>query len=324
MRALSAIMPSISSDQAHDIGFQMGKWCGKQAFYITFALSRAIKHPYFSYLVAGTCLAVMAWIRFKHLLHTVHVEKKGLTTRFSNTRLFLLPTIDSGESAKRNSPLPYHTFSVQLNFPATVVIMEGKEKSPQLQIDADQAILPLIEHQHINNTLLLDVKPNSAFETAQRILITVIIPKAQQFNVAVNHGGKAVLKGFECPQLECTIVGDSGVLVADKDTIRERQKVHIKGQGGFNAWSKAKASEVKIEGKGEVSIGVLNDLYVNIEGEGKVSCYTAQPKNYRREGKGGAVDFDCVDLLKDSRAPVPLPKQPTAPPHDRRAGRVGW
>ncbi|MBS0647743.1 MAG: DUF2807 domain-containing protein [Verrucomicrobia bacterium] len=324
MSTLSAILPSISSDRAHDIGFQMGKWCGKQVFNITYGLSRAIKQPYFWGSIAGACLALMAWIRFKHLLHTVHIEKKGLATRYSNTRLFLLPTMDSGENATQNFSLPYSTFSVRLNFPATVVIMDGKEKLPQLHIDADQSILPLIEHQHVNNTLLLDVKPRSAFETAQGILITVIIPKAQQFNVAVKNGGKAILNGFECPQLECTIEGNSGVLDGDKNTIRERQKIHIKGQGGFQAWSKAKASEVKIEGKGEVSIGVLDDLYVNIEGEGKVSCYTAQPKNYRRDGNGGAVDFDCVDLLKDSRAPVPIPKQPTAPLHEGRAGRIGW
>lgn len=331
MRALSALLPSISAAQAHDIGFQMGKWCGKQVFYITFALRHATKQQYFLWagkamgLMGGLFLVMMAWIRLKPSLYAVHAERKGSTTRYSNTCFFLLPTMDSGESATKNSYLPYSTFSVQLNFPATVVIMEGKEKSPQLQIDADKAILPLIEHQHSNNTLLLDVKPRSAFETANSILITVIIPKAQQFKVAVNHGGGAILNGFECPQLECAIEGNSNVFDADKDTIRERQKIHIKGQGGFSAWSKTKASEVKIEGKGEASLGVLDDLSVNIEGEGKISCYNPQPKNYRREGNAGDVVFNCKDLMEDLRALAPPPKQPaSAIPPDRRASRIGW
>jgi hypothetical protein len=134
-----------------------------------------------------------------------------------------------------------------VNKGAAVVYATQGDYKP-LRIDADSAIVPLIETFVKNDTLMIQFKKDTIIKTSRAIKVFVSVPKL----------------------LYSRLDGAGGFIGENKFNYTDSLLYEIKGAGGFKAQMSATRFAGIIKGAGEMEItGVVANKDVNISGAGK-------------------------------------------------------
>lgn len=200
----------------------------------------------------------------------------------------------SGHVVKEQRTLaPFHKVSVDL--PTVVELVQGDTED--VQIEADDNLLPLIETQVINGQLRIQVAKGFNFPRPSKIRLTV---NARQVDsLAVRGSADLSVAHLQASKLESSIAGSGHITIRD---LHSRDlSVSIAGSGNFEAQGTAATMDVSIAGSGDVRTPLLSTqkTSVSIAGSGDATVWVRQALSVSIAGSGG-VRYYGEGILQES------------------------
>lgn len=196
--------------------------------------------------------------------------------------------------------------AVSINYPADVVIEQGKVES--VKIEADDNLLPQLLTEVHGDTLVIDNKEeiwSKRVNPTARVKITVIVKDLHQIessgvgNLQVNGlktdklelhlsgAGEMTLNDLEARKLEVRLSG-TGAIGASGSA--DELDLRISGVGDFDAPKlESKVANVRISGAGSATVFVEDDLTVSVSGTGSVH-YHGSPTLHEHITGAGSVN----------------------------------
>lgn len=165
--------------------------------------------------------------------------------------------------------------------------------SDQATVVADDNIQPLIETLVEGDTLVVRLKRDTGFTT--RSVPTVRVDARTVQAIAINGSGDLAAERFKADSLSLNVVGSGdvqldlvelkelSVSISGSGDVRlagraEQQNWSISGSGDVDARALAgRAAKVGINGSGDVSLGVTEQLDVQLSGSGDLT-YAGRPQ----------------------------------------------
>jgi hypothetical protein len=189
------------------------------------------------------------------------------STKFTNGPDSLPLTTDSGEIKVKNLSISaFH--AIQLNVPGDFTIAQGVHAS--LSLIADKNIAEKLRYRISAETLIIEVLPQTAFETKHLIQYTIIVPNDLN-EIKVSSSAQVTIPHLDGDVFRCTIEGAGKVLIQSGQV--RKQEISVNGTGSYNAGSVlADHSIVKIQGAGNAHVKARQILNVKIEGAGTCTC----------------------------------------------------
>ena len=188
----------------------------------------------------------------------------------------------------------FHQFpefnSIAVEYPADITVQQGK--SEELEIEAEDNLLPQLSAEVRNGTLYLENTERNWRDRVNptkpvRVTITVVKLNHVQFPTA----GKMLIDGLETDSLAISVSGAGDVTLTDLDAgnlevnlsgagnihtdgVTEKLHLSISGLGNFNGDElQSQEAEVRISGAGSASVWVENELDASISGAGSINYY---------------------------------------------------
>ncbi|HEY8875967.1 MAG TPA: head GIN domain-containing protein [Roseateles sp.] len=165
--------------------------------------------------------------------------------------------------------------------------------SDQATVIADDNIEPLVETVVEGDALVVRMKRDAGFTTRSAPLVRVDARALQA--IAINGSGDLSVERFKADRLSLNVIGsgdvhfglvelkDLDVSISGSGDVRlagraEQQSWSVSGSGDVDARALAgRAAKVGISGSGDVSIGVTEQLDVQLSGSGDLS-YAGRPQ----------------------------------------------
>ena len=199
--------------------------------------------------------------------------------------------------------------AVSINYPAEVVIQQGKVESvkleaddnllPQLSTEVDDGIL-LIENnentwsQRVNPTervkITITVKDLHEIEFSSAGNVTVESLKTDDLSLHLNGVGEMTLNDLDVRKLESRLSGAGNI---EANGVADELDIRISGVGGFDAPKlESLVGVVRISGAGSATVFVQDDLTARVSGAGSINYYGSPTLHEDVSGAGSVSRAD--------------------------------
>jgi len=199
--------------------------------------------------------------------------------------------------------------AVSINYPADVVIQQGKVES--VKVEADDNLLPQLTTEVNDETLVIDNKEESwsrRVNPTERVKITITVKdlreiefssagslrlnglKTDELSVNLNGAGEMILNDLDVNKLESRLSGAGNIKA--NGTANELE-LRISGVGSFEAPElQSMVASVRISGAGSATVRVENDLTARVSGAGSVKYYGSPTLDEDVSGAGSVSQVD--------------------------------
>ena len=180
--------------------------------------------------------------------------------------------------------------SVSINYPADVVIQQGKVES--VKLEADDNLLPQLTTKVDDETLVIENKEESwsrRVDPTERVKITITVKdlreiefssagslrlnglKTDELSVNLNGAGEMILNDLDVNKLESRLSGAGNIKA---NGTADELDLRISGVGSFEAPElQSRVATVRISGAGSATVRVEDELTARVSGAGSVKYY---------------------------------------------------
>jgi hypothetical protein len=195
--------------------------------------------------------------------------------------------------------------AVSINYPAEVLIQQGKVES--VKLEGDDNLLPQITTEVSDDTLIVENKENSwskRVNPTKRVKITITVKdlheiefssagnlevdglKTDELSLHLNGVGQMTLNDLDVRQLGARLSGAGNI---EANGTAEELDIRISGVGGFDAPNlESQVATVRISGAGSATVNVVDDLTARVSGAGSISYY-GSPTVHKDVSGAGSV-----------------------------------
>lgn len=195
--------------------------------------------------------------------------------------------------------------SIEVDYPAQVFVMQGK--SPSIEVEADDNILPGLQTLVRNNKLEIfyKVDGDGYIRPTRIVKITVVVEDLKE--VDFDSAGELTIDGLEIGELDISISGAGNLKLTD--IVTRNLSVNLSGAGSMTASGKTdnfrltisgfgsfngedlqtQIADVNLSGAGSATVWVEEQLDANISGAGSVNYYGSPNINKQVNGVGGVI-----------------------------------
>jgi hypothetical protein len=199
--------------------------------------------------------------------------------------------------------------AVSINYPADVVIEQGKVES--VKIEADDNVLPQLVTEVNGDTLVIDNKEeiwSKRVNPTARVKITIMVKdlhriesfgvgnlrvnglKTDELDLNLSGAGEMILNDLDARKLEVRLTG-TGAIGASGSA--DELELRISGVGDFDAPKlESKVANVRISGAGSATVFVKDDLTVRVSGTGSVDYHGSPTLHEQITGTGSVNRID--------------------------------
>jgi hypothetical protein len=198
---------------------------------------------------------------------------------------------------------------VSINYPAEVLIQQGKVESvkleaddnllPQLSTEVDDGILVIenkedVWSKRVNPTervkITITVKDLKQIEFSSAGNVTVEGLKTDELGLHLNGVGEMTLNDLNVRQLEARLSGAGNI---EANGTAQELDIRISGVGGFDAPKlESQVATVRISGAGSATVNVVDDLTARVSGAGSISYYGSPTLHEDVSGAGSVSRAD--------------------------------
>ena len=198
---------------------------------------------------------------------------------------------------------------VSINYPAEVVIQQGKVES--VKLEADDNLLPQLSTEVNDGVLIIENSENrwsQRVNPTERVKITITVKdlreiefssagsvqvnglKTDELSLHLNGVGEMTLNDLEVRKLESRLSGAGNI---EANGIAEELDIRISGVGGFDAPKlESLVGVVRISGAGSATVFVKDDLTARVSGAGSISYYGSPTLHEDVSGAGSVSRAD--------------------------------
>ena len=199
--------------------------------------------------------------------------------------------------------------AVSINYPAEVIIQQGKVES--VKLEADDNLLPQLSTEVDNGTLLIENRENSwsrRVNPTERVKITITVKdlheiefssagnvqvnglKTDELSLHLNGVGEMTLNDLEVQKLESRLSGAGNI---EANGLANELEIRISGVGGFDAPKlESQVATVRISGAGSATVNVVDDLTARVSGAGSINYYGSPTLHEDVSGAGSVSRAD--------------------------------
>ena len=199
--------------------------------------------------------------------------------------------------------------AVSINYPADVVMQQGKVES--VKVEADDNLLPQLTTEVNDETLVIDNKEESwsqRVNPTERVKITITVKdlreiefssagslwlnglKTDELSVNLNGAGEMILNDLDVNKLESRLSGAGNIKA--NGTAHELE-LRISGVGSFEAPElQSMVASVRISGAGSATVRVEDELTARVSGAGSVKYYGSPTLDEDVSGAGSVSQVD--------------------------------
>ena len=199
--------------------------------------------------------------------------------------------------------------AVSINYPADVIIQQGKVES--VKVEADDNLLQQITTEVDDETLVIENKEESwsqRVDPTERVKITITVKdlreiefssagtlrlnglKTDELSVNLNGAGEMILNDLDVNKLESRLSGAGNIKA--NGTAKELE-LRISGVGNFEAPAlQSMVASVRISGAGSATVRVEDDLTARVSGAGSVKYYGSPTLDEDVSGAGSVSQAD--------------------------------
>ena len=195
--------------------------------------------------------------------------------------------------------------AVSINYPAEVLIQQGKVES--VKLETDDNLLPQLSTEVEDGILFIENKEDvwsKRVNPTERVKITITVKdlnqiefssagnvlvdglKTDELSLQLNGVGEMMLNDLNVRQLEARLSG-AGNIEANGTT--QDLDIRISGVGGFDAPKlESQVATVRISGAGSATVNVVDDLTARVSGAGSIN-YFGSPTLHEDVSGAGSV-----------------------------------
>lgn len=199
--------------------------------------------------------------------------------------------------------------AVSINYPADVVIQQGKVES--IKLEADDNLLPQLTTEVDEETLVIENKEepwSQRVDPTERVKITITVKdlreiefssagslrldglKTDELSVNFNGAGEMILNELDVNKLESRLSGAGNMKV---NGIADELDLRISGVGSFEASElQSRVASVRISGAGSATVRVEDELTARVSGAGSVKYYGSPTLDEDVSGAGSVSQVD--------------------------------
>ena len=199
--------------------------------------------------------------------------------------------------------------TLSINYPADVVIQQGKVES--VKVEADDNLLPQLTTEVNDETLVIDNKEESwsqRVNPTERVKITITVKdlreiefssagslrlnglKTDELSVNLNGAGEMILNDLDVNKLESRLSGAGNIKA---NGTADELELRISGVGSFEAPElQSMVASVRISGAGSATVRVEDDLTARVSGAGSVKYYGSSTLDEDVSGAGSVSQVD--------------------------------
>ncbi len=199
--------------------------------------------------------------------------------------------------------------AVSINYPADVVIQQGKVES--VKVEADDNLLPQLTTEVNDETLVIENKEESwsqRVDPTERVKITITVKdlreiefssagslrldglKTDELSVNLNGAGEMILNDLDVNKLESRLSGAGNIKA---NGTADELDLRISGVGSFEAPNlESMIASVRISGAGSATVRVEDDLTARVSGAGSVKYYGSPTLHEDISGAGSVSRVD--------------------------------
>lgn len=153
-----------------------------------------------------------------------------------------------------------------------------------LTVQADDNILPLLTSDVSGHRLVLGTKPNTSYETRNRIVYKLSVRDLR--GLFISGSGDVTATDIGTPTMTITISGSGTVRLTGQ---AQSQNATISGSGTYDGRDFAtQAATVTVTGSGDADVNVTGELNTRITGSGTVT-YAGNPAVHQSVTGSGTV-----------------------------------
>jgi len=199
--------------------------------------------------------------------------------------------------------------TLSINYPADVVIQQGKVES--VKVEADDNLLPQLTTEVNDETLVIDNKEESwsqRVNPTERVKITITVKdlreiefssagslrlnglKTDELSVNLNGAGEMILNDLDVNKLESRLSGAGNIKA---NGTADELELRISGVGSFEAPElQSMVASVRISGAGSATVRVEDELTARVSGAGSVKYYGSPTLDEDVSGAGSVSRVD--------------------------------
>ncbi|MCI0556679.1 MAG: DUF2807 domain-containing protein [Anaerolineae bacterium] len=199
--------------------------------------------------------------------------------------------------------------AVSINYPAEVLIQQGKVES--VKIEADDNLLSQLTTEVNDDTLVIENKEERWSERVnptERVKITITVKdlheiefssagnlrveglKTDELSLKLNGVGEMILNDLDVRKLECRLSGAGNI---EANGVADELDIRISGVGGFDAPKlESMVANVRISGAGSATVFVKDDLTARVSGAGSINYYGSPTLHEEVSGAGSVSQVD--------------------------------
>ncbi len=205
-------------------------------------------------------------------------------------------TTGSGRSATETRAVGDFT-SIAVEGSVDLLVSQGDKT--QLQVQADDNLLPLLDTVVEGGRLKISWKRGENIRQRGRVVVTVVTSRLTGLSAA--GSGDVKLQAFNTPALKLSVAGSSNAVLGGLTT--EDLGVSIAGSGDVRGSGRATKMKISIAGSGNVQLSDLkaDEVGVTIAGSGDAVVHAAKTLNVSIAGSGD-VAYSGDAVVKSSVA----------------------
>ena len=199
--------------------------------------------------------------------------------------------------------------AVSIDYPADVIIQQGKVES--VKLEADDNLLSQLTTEVNDETLVIENKEESwskRVKPTERVKITIIVKdlhqiefssagilrvdglKTDELSVSLNGAGEMSLNNLDVNKLESRLSGAGNIKA---NGTADELDLRISGVGSFEAPElQSMVASVRISGAGSATVRVEDDLTARVSGAGSVKYYGSPNLDEDVSGAGSVSQAD--------------------------------
>lgn len=225
------------------------------------------------------------------------------------------PDFDFGGGEQGSGQIESQTREVQgflavsINYPAEVIIQQGKVES--VKLEADDNLLPQLTTEVDDGVLIIENEENrwsQRVNPTERVKITITVKdlreidfssagkvqvnglKTDELSLHLNGVGEMTLNDLEVRKLESRLSGAGNI---EANGVADELDIRISGVGGFDAPKlESLVGIVRISGAGSATVFVQDDLTARVSGAGSINYYGSPTLHEDVSGAGSISRAD--------------------------------
>ena len=199
--------------------------------------------------------------------------------------------------------------AVSIDYPADVLIQQGKVES--IKLEADDNLLPQLRTEVDDGRLLIENKEDvwsRRVNPTERVKITITVKdlheidfssagsvqvnglKTDELSLNLNGVGEMTLNELDVRKLESRLSGAGNI---EANGLADELEIRISGVGGFDAPKlESQVATVRISGAGSATVNVVDDLTARVSGAGSINYYGSPTLHEDVSGAGSVSKAD--------------------------------